>query len=243
MEVHHHPHVEKKGFKEYLLEAFMIFVAVTMGFFAESLRENLYNREREKEYISSLIDNLEQDEKTLVRTISDNEKKVDGLDSLLSLTYQDLANPVTRQLLYTYCQKYVSYYSGFSSNDATMMQLKNSGGLHFIRDHYIADSIAAYDVIVRNVYAAEATYGKAIDNAIDAMSELLILKNGYNTTSSAKGDDTRNTIFLLTNDQKTVGVFFNRVFIEHEWTRNYVKNLRDILPRTRRLIALLKDKY
>ncbi len=31
MEVHHHPHVEKKNFKEYLLEGLMIFLAVSMG--------------------------------------------------------------------------------------------------------------------------------------------------------------------------------------------------------------------
>src|ERR1700709_1141220 len=43
MEVHHHPQVEHKSkpWKEYLLEGFMIFVAVTMGFFAESLREHI----------------------------------------------------------------------------------------------------------------------------------------------------------------------------------------------------------
>ena len=40
MEVHHHPEVEKKGFKEYILEGLMIFLAVMMGFFAESIREN-----------------------------------------------------------------------------------------------------------------------------------------------------------------------------------------------------------
>ena len=34
MEVHHHPDVEKKGLKEYILEGLMIFLAVTMGFFA-----------------------------------------------------------------------------------------------------------------------------------------------------------------------------------------------------------------
>ena len=39
MEVHHHPHVEKKSFKEYILEGLMIFIAVSMGFAAESLRE------------------------------------------------------------------------------------------------------------------------------------------------------------------------------------------------------------
>ena len=40
MEVHHHPTIEKKNFKEYLLEFIMIFLAVTMGFIAENLREH-----------------------------------------------------------------------------------------------------------------------------------------------------------------------------------------------------------
>jgi hypothetical protein len=31
MEVHHHPHVGKKNFKEYLLEGLMIFLAVTLA--------------------------------------------------------------------------------------------------------------------------------------------------------------------------------------------------------------------
>jgi hypothetical protein len=39
MEVHHHPDVEKKSFKEYLLEGLMIFIAVSLGFFAEQIRE------------------------------------------------------------------------------------------------------------------------------------------------------------------------------------------------------------
>jgi hypothetical protein len=41
MEVHHHPHVEKKGFKEYFLEFIMTFLAVTMAFIGENMREQL----------------------------------------------------------------------------------------------------------------------------------------------------------------------------------------------------------
>ena len=47
MEVHHHPHVEKKSFKEYLLEGLMIFLAVTMGFIAESIREHITESKHE----------------------------------------------------------------------------------------------------------------------------------------------------------------------------------------------------
>src|SRR5437763_1768379 len=54
MEVHHHPKVEKKNFKEYFLEGLMIFLAVTLGFFAECLREHIIDKSKEQEYISSL---------------------------------------------------------------------------------------------------------------------------------------------------------------------------------------------
>src|SRR3954452_22127443 len=64
MEVHHHPHVEKKNFKEYLLEGLMIFLAVTMGFFAENIREHFADVRIEKEYLSTykqqLLINKEQ---------------------------------------------------------------------------------------------------------------------------------------------------------------------------------------
>ena len=61
MEVHHHPHVENKGFKEYLLEGLMIFIAVTMGFFAENLREHFTDKKNEKQIISALNKDLIKD--------------------------------------------------------------------------------------------------------------------------------------------------------------------------------------
>src|SRR5450755_3242260 len=63
MEVHHHPdlhHKPKKG-KEYFLEFLMIFLAVTMGFIAENLREHITNRSKEKEYIRAFIRNVQDD--------------------------------------------------------------------------------------------------------------------------------------------------------------------------------------
>lgn len=58
MEVHHHPHLEKKNFKEYLLEGLMIFLAVTMGFIAENIREHFTDVRTEKEYLSSFKQQL-----------------------------------------------------------------------------------------------------------------------------------------------------------------------------------------
>jgi hypothetical protein len=41
-----------KHFKEYFPEFLMIFLAVTMGFFAESYREHLSDKTKEKEYMT-----------------------------------------------------------------------------------------------------------------------------------------------------------------------------------------------
>jgi hypothetical protein len=49
MEVHHHPELEKKGLKEYVLEGLMIFLAVMMGFVAENIRENISEHKRAAE--------------------------------------------------------------------------------------------------------------------------------------------------------------------------------------------------
>ena len=88
MEVHHHPHVEKKGFKEYFLEFLMIFLAVTLGFFAESLREHLVNIRKEKEYIISVKEDLLTDTSSLSHLIPEAQLQLDKLDSLCILLSQ-----------------------------------------------------------------------------------------------------------------------------------------------------------
>ena len=85
MEVHHHPHVERKGFKEYFLEFLMIFVAVTMGFIAESTRENIANRVKEKHYIKSIITDLKKDTANINTMVTGNGNLIMGLDTLLDL--------------------------------------------------------------------------------------------------------------------------------------------------------------
>jgi hypothetical protein len=242
MEVHHHPdlHHEKKPWKEYLLEGLMIFLAVTMGFFAESLRENIGAKEKEKEYIASFENNLEKDKATLDYIIQDNKKKVKGLDTLLSLFDKDMSNPANRKKVYddSWC---VSDFSVFISNDATMTQLKNSGGLQFIKHAHIADSVSKYDQEVRGIYAAEAAYTKYTDYATEAMTDLLY----FNLKKNADGSwgNAKELYPLLSQDPQRVQIFFNKIKLERGWTQNYINNLNEKQPFVNQLIALLKKEY
>jgi hypothetical protein len=60
MEVHHHPdlHHKPKKWKEYFLEFLMIFLAVTLGFFAENIREHFTDKNNTKVYLETYRDEL-----------------------------------------------------------------------------------------------------------------------------------------------------------------------------------------
>ena len=61
MDIHHHPEVEKKGLKEYLLEELMIFLAVSIVFIAESLGENIIDKKKLHGYMMQILENLKFD--------------------------------------------------------------------------------------------------------------------------------------------------------------------------------------
>ncbi|HSZ85123.1 MAG TPA: hypothetical protein VK787_03785 [Puia sp.] len=90
MEVHHHPQVEKKKIKEYFLEFLMIFLAVTMGFFAENVRENISNNERANSLAEQLIKGLQADTANLNNVIAYENVQQERIDTL----FIDLQTPV-----------------------------------------------------------------------------------------------------------------------------------------------------
>jgi hypothetical protein len=75
MEVHHHPglHHKSKPWKECLLEGLMIFIAVTMGVFAESLKEHFGDKEKERQNIENVLRCLKTDTASLNRIITGNK--------------------------------------------------------------------------------------------------------------------------------------------------------------------------
>jgi len=58
MEVHHHSHHPKK-WKEYITEFLMLFLAVSLGFLAENIREHYVEKERSHELVTSFIKDVE----------------------------------------------------------------------------------------------------------------------------------------------------------------------------------------
>lgn len=62
MEVHHPHHSDHlKKWSELLLEFFMLFLAVTLGFFAENIRESIAEKHRKKETLEAVANDFKKD--------------------------------------------------------------------------------------------------------------------------------------------------------------------------------------
>jgi hypothetical protein len=245
MEVHHHPdlHHRRKKLREYFLEFLMIFLAVTMGFLAESLREHISDNAREKDYISSLLNNIKDDTSSIRHTIEENQTKLNSLIKLVGLSRGDLADTGSRRALYRLVSGFVGFYSVFGSNDATMMQLKNSGGLRYIRRGHVADSIAEYDNQMKSIQTAGDLCVKGTDAGLNASHEVLDYSVFLDTSYWNKGNRSRDLLPLLAEDRRSQRFMFNKIEFEVGATKNYLTNMRDRIPFMGRMIAYLKKEY
>ena len=206
-------HKGRKRLKDYLQEGLMIFVAVVMGFLAENVREGISNREKEGQYMRSYIKNLEQDSAMLQRNIFDNNHKIIYLDSLISFSRKDISTVSNRVAFYYFCIRTIGYYSEFSNNDATFLQLTNSGGLRLIKKDHVADSIAEYAARLKNIYGAEGLYAKATEAATWLRMRCWILRS-FMTVYIITGSSNGCVIPLISEDKQKVKLLYNRISFE-----------------------------
>ena len=81
MEVHHHAHNpaephHKKNWKAYFWEFLMLFLAVFCGFLAEYQLEHKIERDREKEYILSMIEDAKTDIANIHTVLAYNSTRI-----------------------------------------------------------------------------------------------------------------------------------------------------------------------
>jgi predicted MPP superfamily phosphohydrolase len=143
MEVHRHTHTPRKKWTHYFWEFLMLFLAVFCGFLAENQREHMIERQREKQYMITMLEDLKADLPLLNSTMNnwhDVNKSIDSVTDAISFPIATIDLPK----IYRHINEALNYWS-FVYNDRTITQLKNSGGFRLVRNKTVANKIIAYD--------------------------------------------------------------------------------------------------
>ena len=144
MEVHKHPHhvTHKKKWGEYLLEFFMLFLAVILGFFAENIREHYVEKENAKRYLEAYRDELVQQKNIFEQYKKSYQSKIIITDTVKTIFFNGEENKKINVLerLIVAAVKLIDVPFNTSSYD----QMVNSGALRYITNIQLRDSMSDY---------------------------------------------------------------------------------------------------
>ncbi|HEY4324772.1 MAG TPA: hypothetical protein VGN20_12325 [Mucilaginibacter sp.] len=258
MEVHHHPNLnhKEKPWKEYLLEYLMIFLAVTTGFFAESFREHLSERSKEKEYAISIKKDLVADTVNLNIWFPALYKRIAGFDTLI--TYLETPGQIKDGSNMYYLARVATRNSIFEPTDNTIIEMKSSGNLRLIRNREIVNDLMNYersigqyvnllDIEGKENVLSYPLLGQLFDASI--FNKMVVIQNKGLTEKEYAGGSLNNMLKppgnpqLLSHNKEKINLL---IYYLHQRKSSFMGEMRRLTvqrEQVEKLIELINKEY
>jgi hypothetical protein len=233
-------HNPSKKLKDYFFDFFMLFLAVTLGFFVNNLNENQSERQREKQYIISLMADLRIDTAEIQMIHSSIASRIVGIDSLIHvLENKDQDNFINN--LYYYSFKYLYSTEFHTSSDRTISQLKFAGGLRLIQKKGESDNIVQYYSSSENVGFTAEYCLKEFYKILDSEKEIFDLRllRGHDINSFRNLKDLK----LLMNEPLRIDHFYNQILMYTSALVSYNLRLTDLKKEAESLLSFTRKSY
>lgn len=220
----------------------MLFLAVFCGFLAEYQLEHKIEKDREKQFIISMIEDLETDTSNLrvaIESFAQQDKYFDTIFNLFPRLVKGYNHLLRASMIN------VMGWKNFVATDKTIQQLKYSGGMRLIRKRKIADAIAGYDALLRADELDMPQLDKALDKVGDRLGEILDMQ-GLETalqTTSISELEKGNKNYLLKDDAVTLGQYYNSLKVYRLLRAYAVERMNNIKISASALISILKKGY
>ena len=254
MEVHHHTHTAhgKKNWKSYFWEFLMLFLAVFCGFLAEYQLEHKIERDRAKQYIALLYEDLKTDTTRINHLTEYNSDKIAGLTGMMGCY-----DTVSKNLKASYCMgeliKHSKSNKTFEINDRTLRQLANAGGFRLL-NKADADSIMGYESSYKTYHNFESTlFQDAQDNVRNTLNMLVDFKANARLQNSSfiqeltSVFDTSSLILngplLFVEDRALLNKWFNELLLYLRATLGQRRLLIELKVKATGLLQYYNNKY
>lgn len=241
MEVHVKPHNDQKhSLKVFLYEFFIIFLAVSLSFIVENIREEYIDHHKEVQYVKSLVNDIKLDTTQLSSIIKYNQKQFKGIDTLLRI----MENPNNKDIvknIYIYSFEYLNSLNVFAHTDRTITQLKNAGGLRLIQSKAASDSIVTYDALVQDIEQNGDICLKCFYDISKQQKELLYYK--VSRSKELQYLLANSKLELLDSNPKKIDYYFNETLYFGFMIEGYTKKLIKLKIHATQLLETLKVEY
>jgi len=171
MEVHHHSH-KPKNWKEYITEFLMLFTAVTLGFFAENLREHQVMEHRVEQNKIAILKDLQTDSAEIAKVIAIEDRCIATFNKINHLLYLAKSKKISQSQLIDSIKTTPDFYAMTTTlymNNSTFKNMQSSGLLSYLEDGELKSTLASY-------YEVEF---KAVEAGNEFFDQVGIVFNNY----------------------------------------------------------------
>lgn len=245
MHLHQQSHTERKKWTNYLWEFFMLFLAVFCGFLAEWQLEHTIERQREKQFIHSLTEDLKRDTTQLRRYIRFTRYTQRYCDSVqLCIGNSDIFK--NSDSFYDYTRELARFFR-FNPTDRTMQQLKNAGNMRLIRNWNVSNAITDYDSKTKNLAELDGQLNDQIVKYREFLVEFLDLSSydKLNPAGSFMSSDikTKGNPQYISNDLQKAKMIYNQAFTLKIFFEAVENSAEETILNGKQLIGLLQKEY
>ncbi|MEY4331690.1 MAG: hypothetical protein RJA92_1315 [Bacteroidota bacterium] len=150
MEVHHHSH-KPKNWKEYITEFIMLFAAVTLGFFAENLREHSIIEHRLEQNKIAILKDLENDAVTIDSILVTEQASLNTFDRFMNLLYLSKNKNINETQLIDSIKSFPDIIATTFTlyvNNSSFKNMQSSGLLSYVEEENLKNSLSYYYEVV-----------------------------------------------------------------------------------------------
>ena len=143
----------KKTWRDYVFEFVLPFLAVMAAFLLNTEREDYVERNLEKQYIQSIINDLKDDAKLIDEQTTFHKMRIGQMDSLMGMLEYPTSIKDFDKLYYL--DKLATRNVTFANNGGTFEQMKSSASFRLIRNQEAAHGIIDYYQKIKTINLVE----------------------------------------------------------------------------------------
>ncbi|SMD42777.1 hypothetical protein SAMN00777080_1342 [Aquiflexum balticum DSM 16537] len=228
---------KKRNWSSYFKEFFMLFLAISLGFFVENQREAYVENKSAKVLAQSMLEDLEQDRKALQDGIRFMEEKDQKMDEFLRMLHAPGADWDTVAFYKSMTMVFSTF--PFSPTDGTYSQMKSSGTLRYF-DQRLVNKMNAYDNQLKKTVFRDELVEKGEWELVPLAATLI----NFEVTGELRFNKpiTKETYIKIRN-QDTLDLFINKVAVVRTMTGRSLQEYKAQLLLGEDLIKEIKDKY
>ncbi len=141
------------NFKKYLFEFSLLFLAVFLGFFADSLREENSEKQQAKELAKSFYEELKNDSVVALSKIEGRIKKEKAIEYMISFLKDSSLQTSSKELSINFLwATTVRTPVIFTPRIVILEQLKSSGSLRYFKNHRLQQLVGDLFVAIEYIH-------------------------------------------------------------------------------------------